>query len=59
MTRDALEKLWADHLAGEFRSKDVEATLETNVARTDGQPGRSWTNPGGHRHFHGLDRPSQ
>jgi hypothetical protein len=47
MTRDALEKLWADHLAGEFRSKDVEATLETNVARIDGQPGRSRTNPGG------------
>jgi len=26
-----LEQLWADHLAGEFESKDVEATLATMV----------------------------
>jgi carboxymethylenebutenolidase len=29
MTRSQLETLWAEHLAGEFRSKDVEATLAT------------------------------
>jgi carboxymethylenebutenolidase len=31
MTRTELETLWADHLAGEFRTKDVEATLATMV----------------------------
>ena len=31
MTPDELEKLWGDHLAGEFLNKDVEATLETMV----------------------------
>ena len=31
MTRDQLEKLWAEHLAGEFTTKDVEATLATMV----------------------------
>ena len=30
MTRN-LEQLWADHLAGEFTTKDVEATLATMV----------------------------
>ncbi len=29
MTRSELEKLWEDHLDGEFISKDVEATLAT------------------------------
>ncbi len=31
MTRDQLEKLWAEHLAGEFTTKDVDATLATMV----------------------------
>jgi carboxymethylenebutenolidase len=31
MTRDDLEKLWEEHLAGEFTTKDVEATLATMV----------------------------
>lgn len=31
MSREQLEKLWADHLDGEFISKDVEATLSTMV----------------------------
>jgi carboxymethylenebutenolidase len=31
MTRQRLEQLWADHLAGEFVTKDVEATLATMV----------------------------
>ena len=31
MTAKELEKLWADHLDGEFVSKDVEATLATMV----------------------------
>ena len=31
MTETEMEKLWADHLAGEFVSKDVEATLATMV----------------------------
>jgi carboxymethylenebutenolidase len=31
MTRSELEKLWEDHLAGEFSTKDVEATLATMV----------------------------
>jgi carboxymethylenebutenolidase len=31
MTPQELETLWADHLAGEFTTKDVEATLETMV----------------------------
>jgi carboxymethylenebutenolidase len=30
-TPKPLEQLWADHLAGEFESKDVEATLATMV----------------------------
>lgn len=29
MTRQHLEQLWADHIAGEFTLKDVEATLAT------------------------------
>ena len=31
MTPNELEKLWEDHLAGEFLTKDVEATLATMV----------------------------
>jgi carboxymethylenebutenolidase len=31
MTSAELEKLWAEHLAGEFTTKDVEATLATMV----------------------------
>ena len=31
MTRDELVRLWDDHLAGEFVTKDVEATLATMV----------------------------
>lgn len=31
MTQDQLQKLWADHLAGEFTTKDVEYTLSTMV----------------------------
>jgi carboxymethylenebutenolidase len=31
MTRQELEKLWTEHLDGEFASKDVEATLATMV----------------------------
>jgi carboxymethylenebutenolidase len=31
LTRQELEDLWAEHLAGEFTTKDVEATLETMV----------------------------
>ncbi len=31
MTQQELEQLWADHLAGEFTTKDVEATLATMV----------------------------
>jgi carboxymethylenebutenolidase len=31
MTPAELEKLWAEHLAGEFTTKDVEATLATMV----------------------------
>ena len=31
MTPHELEKLWEDHLAGEFLTKDVEATLATMV----------------------------
>ena len=31
MTPHELEKLWDDHLAGEFTTKDVEATLATMV----------------------------
>jgi carboxymethylenebutenolidase len=31
MTRAEIEKLWAEHIAGEFTIKDVEATLETMV----------------------------
>jgi carboxymethylenebutenolidase len=30
-TVSSLEQLWADHLAGEFATKDVEATLATMV----------------------------
>ena len=31
MTAQQLEQLWAEHLAGEFVTKDVEATLATMV----------------------------
>ena len=31
MSPSALEKLWEEHLAGEFHTKDVEATLATMV----------------------------
>jgi carboxymethylenebutenolidase len=31
MTGEALEQIWAEHLAGEFVTKDVEATLATMV----------------------------
>jgi len=31
MTAQELERLWAEHLAGEFTTKDVEATLATMV----------------------------
>jgi carboxymethylenebutenolidase len=31
MARQPLEKIWAEHLDGEFVSKDVEATLATMV----------------------------
>jgi carboxymethylenebutenolidase len=31
MTPQQLQQLWADHLAGEFVNKDVEATLATMV----------------------------
>ncbi len=31
ITAQQLEQLWADHLAGEFVTKDVEATLDTMV----------------------------
>jgi carboxymethylenebutenolidase len=31
MTARELEKLWGDHIAGEFVTKDVEATLATMV----------------------------
>jgi len=31
MTAEELERLWAEHLAGEFANKDVEATLATMV----------------------------
>ena len=31
MTPQQLEKIWADHIAGEFVTKDVEATLATMV----------------------------
>jgi carboxymethylenebutenolidase len=31
LSREALEKLWAEHLAGEFVTKDVEETLATMV----------------------------
>jgi carboxymethylenebutenolidase len=31
MTSHALEKIWAEHIAGEFVTKDVEATLATMV----------------------------
>jgi carboxymethylenebutenolidase len=31
MTPDELVRLWEDHLAGEFTTKDVEATLATMV----------------------------
>ncbi|MBL8799439.1 MAG: ester cyclase [Planctomycetia bacterium] len=31
MTPAQLQQLWADHLAGEFTTKDVEATLATMV----------------------------
>jgi carboxymethylenebutenolidase len=31
LSRHELEDLWAEHLAGEFSTKDVEATLDTMV----------------------------
>jgi carboxymethylenebutenolidase len=31
LSAQRLEQLWADHLKGEFESKDVEATLDTMV----------------------------
>jgi carboxymethylenebutenolidase len=31
MTPQQLQQLWADHLAGEFQTRDVEATLATMV----------------------------
>src|ERR1041384_6271313 len=31
LSRQQLEELWAEHLAGEFSTKDVEATLSTMV----------------------------
>ena len=31
MTPQQMEQLWAEHLAGEFTTKDVEATLATMV----------------------------
>src|ERR1700704_2113569 len=31
LNRQELEALWAEHLAGEFSTKDVEATLATMV----------------------------
>jgi carboxymethylenebutenolidase len=31
VTSQQMEQLWADHLAGEFVAKDVEATLDTMV----------------------------
>ena len=31
MTREQLEALWGKHLDGEFKTKDVEATLDTMV----------------------------
>lgn len=31
LTREQLEELWAEHIAGEFQTKDVEATLATMV----------------------------
>src|SRR6516225_1543233 len=31
MTREQLEKIWAEHIAGEFVTRDVEATLATMV----------------------------
>src|SRR5437660_11914758 len=31
LSRQELERLWEEHLKGEFETKDVEATLETMV----------------------------
>src|SRR5262245_56230972 len=31
LSREQLERLWAEHLKGEFETKDVEATLATMV----------------------------
>ena len=31
LTREQLENLWAEHLAGEFTTRDVEATLATMI----------------------------
>ena len=31
MAENTLEKIWAEHIAGEFVTKDVEATLATMV----------------------------
>jgi carboxymethylenebutenolidase len=46
MTAKELEKLWADHLDGEFVSKDVEATLATMVE--DASVNHVPVNTGGH-----------
>lgn len=46
MTRQELEQLWAEHLAGEFQSKDVEATLATMA--DDATVNHVPVNTGGH-----------
>ena len=35
VSRERLERLWAEHLKGEFETKDVEATLATMVEDAD------------------------
>jgi len=46
MTPAELERLWAEHLAGEFTTKDVEATLATMV--DDAFVNHMPVNTGGH-----------
>ena len=46
MTQQQLEQLWDEHLAGEFTTKDVEATLETMVE--DAYVNHMPVNTGGH-----------
>lgn len=46
VTPQELEKLWADHIAGEFVTKDVEATLATMV--DDAFVNHMPVNTGGH-----------